>query len=103
LYLGVAPSEDPEYRCISLSLSLEKGRSNLAKLCASIVYLFVDKLQVNNVSEKIILFYFPLVSTGCTTWPLTLRKESKLRIFRNRVLKGIGTERKERPGKLEKS
>jgi len=63
----------------------------------------VDKVQVNNVSEKIILLKFPVVSPGCTTWPLTLRKENKLRIFIKRFLKEMGTERKERPGKLEKS
>jgi hypothetical protein len=63
------------YRCIFLSLSLEEGNSNLAKHYASSVQLFVDKFQVNNISENIILFaLFPVVSTGCTTWPLTLRK-----------------------------
>jgi len=47
----------------------------------------VEKDQEKNVSEKIILFYFSVVSAGCTIWPLTLGKEDNLRIFRNRVLK----------------
>jgi hypothetical protein len=31
----------------------------------------------------------PVVLYGCDTWSLTLRKEHKLRMFENRVLRGI--------------
>jgi hypothetical protein len=36
----------------------------------------------------------PLVLYSCETWSLTLRKEHRLRVFENRVLRGIsGTKR----------
>jgi hypothetical protein len=31
----------------------------------------------------------PVVLYGCETWSLTLRKEHRLRVFENRVLRGI--------------
>jgi hypothetical protein len=31
----------------------------------------------------------PVVLNGCETWPLTLRKEHRLRVFENRVLRKI--------------
>ena len=31
----------------------------------------------------------PVVLYGCETWPLTLREERRLRMFENRVLRGI--------------
>ena len=31
----------------------------------------------------------PVVLYGCETWPLTLREERRLKIFENRVLRGI--------------
>jgi hypothetical protein len=31
----------------------------------------------------------PIVLYGCETWPLTLREERRLRMFENRVLRGI--------------
>jgi hypothetical protein len=31
----------------------------------------------------------PVVVYGCETWPLTLRKEHRLRVFENRVLRRI--------------
>jgi hypothetical protein len=32
---------------------------------------------------------FPVVLYGCKTWSLTLREEHRLRVFENRVLRGI--------------
>jgi hypothetical protein len=32
---------------------------------------------------------FPVVVYGCETWSLTLRVERRLRVFENRVLRGI--------------
>jgi hypothetical protein len=32
---------------------------------------------------------FPVVWYGCETWSLDLRKEHRLRVFENRVLRGI--------------
>jgi hypothetical protein len=31
----------------------------------------------------------PVVLYGCETWSLTLRRERRLRVFENRVLRGI--------------
>jgi hypothetical protein len=36
--------------------------------------------------ETIIL---PVVFYGCETWSLTLREEHRMRVFENRVLRGI--------------
>ena len=42
----------------------------------------------------------PLVLCGCETWSLTLREERTLRVFENRVLRGIfGPKRDEVTGK----
>jgi hypothetical protein len=41
-------------------------------------------------NEKVkILPYLPVVLYGCETWSFTLRKEQRLRVFENRVLRRI--------------
>jgi len=43
-----------------------------------------------NVRIKIcVSIILPVVLYGCETWSLTLRKERRLRVFENRVLKRI--------------
>ena len=37
----------------------------------------------------------PVVLYGCETWSLTLREERRLRVFENRVLRGIFGPRKD--------
>jgi hypothetical protein len=45
----------------------------------------------------------PVVLYGCKTWPLTLREERRLRVFKNSVLRGIfGPRRDEVTKKLRK-
>ena len=45
----------------------------------------------------------PIVLNGCETWSLTLREESRLRVFENRVLrKMFGTTRDETTGEWRK-
>jgi hypothetical protein len=45
----------------------------------------------------------PVVLYGCETWSLTLREEHRLRVFRNRVLRGIfGPTRDEVTGERRK-
>jgi hypothetical protein len=45
----------------------------------------------------------PVVLYGCETWSLTLKEEHKLRVFENRVLRGIfGPRRDEVPGQWRK-
>jgi len=39
-----------------------------------------------NIKVKV---YRPVVLYGCETWSLTLREERRLRVFENRVLRGI--------------
>ena len=56
-------------------------------------------LKIKIYRTKILL----IVLYGCETWTLTLRKECKLRVFKNRVLRRIfGPKRDEVPGKLRK-
>jgi len=45
----------------------------------------------------------PVVSYGCETWSLTLRKERRMRVFKNRVLRRIcGPKRDEVTGEWSK-
>jgi hypothetical protein len=45
----------------------------------------------------------PVVLYGCETWSLTLREEPRLRVFENRVLRGIfGPKRDEVTGDWRK-
>jgi hypothetical protein len=55
--------------------------------------LFSKKLIKIKICRIVIL---PIVSYGSETWSLALRKEHRLRVFENKVLRGIfGPERKE--------
>ena len=51
---------------------------------------FVFQLLSKNIKIKIyrIIILFVVVY-GCETWSLTLREERRLRVFENRVLRGI--------------
>ena len=45
----------------------------------------------------------PVVLYGCETWSLTMKEERRLRVFENRVLRGIfGAERDEVTGEWRK-
>jgi hypothetical protein len=47
-------------------------------------------LLSRNVKVKIYkTIILPVVLYGCETWSLTLREEHRLRVFENRVLRGI--------------
>jgi hypothetical protein len=49
------------------------------------------------------MIILPVVLYGCETWSLTLREEHRLRVFENRVLRGIfGPKRDEVMGELRK-
>ena len=50
------------------------------------VFQFVSKSLKIKVHRTIIL---PVVLYGCETWSLTMRKESRLRVFENMVLRRI--------------
>ena len=53
-------------------------------------YLLSSSLLSKNLKIKIYrTVILPVVLYGCETWALTLRKEHRLRVFENRVLRRI--------------
>jgi len=51
---------------------------------------FVIKLAVHSIQNEVTrTIILPVVLYGCETWPLTLMEERRLRMFENRVLRGI--------------
>jgi hypothetical protein len=48
------------------------------------------------------IIFLPVVLYGCETWSLTLREESRLRVFENRVWKIFGPKRDEVTGEWKK-
>jgi hypothetical protein len=69
----------------------------------------VQKLLSSSLLSKYlkIMIYrtivLPFVLYGCETWSLTLREERRLRVFENRVLRGIfGAKRDEVTGEWRK-
>jgi hypothetical protein len=63
-----------------------------------------SRLLSRNVNVKIYkTIILPVVLYGCETWSLTLRKEHRLRVFENRVLRRIfGPKRDEVTGECRK-
>jgi hypothetical protein len=59
-------------------------------------YLLSSHLLSKSVKIRI---YTPVVLYGCETWSLTLRKEHRLRVSENRVLRIFGPRRDEVMGK----
>jgi len=54
------------------------------------IYVLSSKLLSKNLKIKIYrTIILPVVLYGCETWSLTLRKERKLRVFENMVLRRI--------------
>ena len=53
----------------------------------SVQTLSSSRLLSKNLKIKIIVL--PVVLYGCETWSLTLREESRLRLFENRILRRI--------------
>ena len=69
-------------------------------------YLLSSSLLSQNLRIKIRVYrnlILPVVVYGCETWSLTLREERRLRVFENRVLRGIfGLQRDEVTGEWRK-
>jgi hypothetical protein len=61
---------------------------------------FVFQFAIQKYKENDIQHYkLPVVLYGCETWSLTLRKEHRLRVFENRVLRKVfGPKRDEATG-----
>jgi hypothetical protein len=84
-YLGTTLTDQ---NCIHEQI---KSRLNSGNACYhSLQSLLSSCLLSRNVKVKIYkTIILPVVSYGCETWSLTLREEHKLRVFENRVLRGI--------------
>jgi len=68
-----------------------KGTLNSGNACyQSVQNLLSFSLLSKNIKIKIYrTISLPVVSYGCETWSLTLRKERRLRVFENRALRKI--------------
>jgi hypothetical protein len=79
--------------------------SNSGNACYhSVQSLLSSRLLSRNVKVKIHkTIILPVVLYGCETWSLTLRKDHRLRVFENRVLRRIfGPKRDEVTGEWRK-
>jgi hypothetical protein len=67
-------------------------------------YTYVSRLLSKNIKIRIYkTIVFLVVLYGCETWYLTIRKEQRLRLFENRVLRRIfGPKRDEETGDWRK-
>jgi hypothetical protein len=82
-----------------------KSRLNSGNACYhSVQSLLPSRLLSRNLKVKIYkTIILPVVLYGCETWSLTLREEHRLRVFENRVLRGIfGPKRDEVTGEWRK-
>jgi hypothetical protein len=67
-----------------------KSRLNSGNACCHSVQSSVLLLLSGNVKVKIYkTIIFPVVFYGCETWSVTLREGLTLRVFENRVLRGM--------------
>jgi hypothetical protein len=82
-----------------------KRRLNSGNVCYHSVQNFLpSRLLSKNLKIRIYeTIILPVVRYGCETWSLTLRKERRLRVFENRLLKRIfGPKRDEVMGEWRK-
>jgi hypothetical protein len=82
-----------------------KSRLNLGNACYHLVQcLLSSRLLSRKLKVKIFkTIILPVVLYGCETWSLTPREEHRLRVFENRVLRGIfGLKRDEITGEWRK-
>jgi hypothetical protein len=81
-----------------------KSRLNSGNACYhSVQSLLSSRLLSRNLNVKIYReIILPVVLCGCETWSLTLRKEHRLRVFENRVLRIFGPKRDEVMGEKRK-
>jgi hypothetical protein len=69
-----------------------KSTPNSGNACYHSVHsVLSSRLLSRNVKVKIynIAIIIPVVFYGCETWSVTLREEHRLRVFENRVLRGM--------------
>jgi hypothetical protein len=84
-YLGTALKSK---NCIDEEINSRLNSGNAC--CHSVQSLLSSRLLSWNVKAKIYkTIILSVVLYGCETWSLTLREEHRLRVFENRVLRGI--------------
>jgi hypothetical protein len=81
-----------------------KSRLNLGNACYySVQNLLSSHFISKNLKIKIYkTLILPVVLYGCKTWSLTLGKEHRLRVFKNRVLRKISGPKREEDGSWRK-
>ncbi|KAJ4444314.1 hypothetical protein ANN_06106 [Periplaneta americana] len=81
-----------------------KRRINMGNACYWVEKLLSSSLLPKNLKVRIYkTVILPVVLYGCETWTLTLRKEQRLRVFENKVLRKIfGAKRDEVTGEWRK-
>jgi hypothetical protein len=98
-YLGTTPTDQNHMH------EEIKSRLNWGNACCHWVQSLLSScLLCRNVKVKIYrTIILPVVLCGCETWSLTLKQEHRLRVFENRVLRGIfGPKRDEGTGEWRK-
>jgi hypothetical protein len=69
---------------------INSGLNSGNACCYSVQSFLSSRLLSGNVKVKIYkTIIIPVVLYGCETWSQTLREEHRLRVFENRVLRGI--------------
>jgi len=74
----------------SILEEIKSGLNSGIAFYHSVQILLCSSLLSKNIKIKIYrTIILPVVLYGCETWSLTLREESRLRVFENRLLKRI--------------
>jgi hypothetical protein len=85
VYLGTTLSDQ---NCMHEEINSRRNSGNACN--HSVQSLLSSRLLSRNIKVKIYkTIILPVVLYGCETWSLTLREEHRLRVFENRVLRGI--------------
>jgi hypothetical protein len=101
-----------DFKCLGKTLTNQNSIQQEIKIILksgngcyhSVQNLLSSSLVTKNLKIKIyITIILPVVFYGCETWSLTLRKEGRLRVFENSVLRRIfGPKREEVTGERRK-
>jgi hypothetical protein len=84
-YLGTTLADQ---NCMHEEITSRLNSGNAC--CHSVQSLLSSRLLSRNVKVKIYeTIFLPVVLYGCETWSVTLREEHRLRVFENRVLRGV--------------
>jgi hypothetical protein len=98
-YLGTTLTDQ---NCMHEEINSRLNSGNAC--CRSVHSLLSSRLLCRNVKVKMYkTIILPVVLCRCETWSVTLREEHRLRVFENRVLRGVfGPKRDEVTGEWRK-